>query len=49
MEATPNAAPETVPEPSHEAQVKKLVADVEQSSPAQAVQLLLEQSDHVIA
>jgi magnesium transporter len=49
METTPNATPEAVPEPSHEALVKKLVADVEQSSPAQAVQLLLEQSDQVIA
>ncbi|MBI5777647.1 MAG: CBS domain-containing protein, partial [Nitrospirae bacterium] len=49
METTPNPAPDTAPDPSHEAQIKKLVADVEQSSSAQAVQLLLEQSDHVIA
>lgn len=49
METTPNASPDTAPDPSHEAQIKKLVADVEQSSSAQAVQLLLEQSDQVIA
>ncbi len=49
METTPNASPDTAPDPSHEAQIKKLVADVEQSSPAQAVELLLEQSDQVIA
>jgi len=49
METTSNPAPDTAPDPGHEAQVKKLVADVEQTSPAQAVQLLLEQSDHVIA
>jgi len=49
METTPNPAPETAPDPGHEAQVKKLVADVEQNSSAQAVQLLLEQSDQVIA
>ena len=49
METTPNDSADTAPDPSHEAQIKKLVADVEQTSPAQAVQLLLEQSDQVIA
>ena len=49
METTPNVSPDTAPDPSHEAQIKKLVADVEQTSPAQAVQLLLEQSDQIIA
>ena len=50
METTPTpATPAAVPEPSHEAQIKKLVADVEQSSSAQAVQLLIEQSDQIIA
>lgn len=49
METTPNPVPDTAPDPGHEAQIKKLVADVEQTSPAQAVQLLLEQSDQVIA
>lgn len=49
METTSNPAPETAPDPSHEAQIKKLVADVEQTTSAQAVQLLLEQSDQVIA
>lgn len=49
METTPNASHDIAPDPSHEAQIKKLVADVEQTSPAQAVQLLLEQSDQIIA
>jgi magnesium transporter len=49
METTSTREPVAVPEPSHEAQIKKLVADVEQSSAAQAVQLLLEQSDQIIA
>jgi len=49
METTPNPAPDAVPDPGHEAQIKKLVTDVEQSSSAQAVQLLLEQSDQVIS
>ncbi len=49
METKPNTSPDAAPDPSHEAQIKKLVADVEQSSPAQAVQLLLEQSDQIIA
>jgi magnesium transporter len=49
METTSTPEPVAVPEPSHEAQIKKLVADVEQSSAAQAVQLLLEQSDQIIA
>ncbi len=49
METTPNPASDAAPDPGHEATVKKLVADVEQTSPTQAVQLLLEQSDHVIA
>jgi len=49
METTPTVSPDAVPDPSHESQIKKLVADVEQSSPAQAVELLLEQSDQVIA
>ena len=49
METTPNPASDAAPDPGHEAQIKKLVADVEQTSSAQAVQLLLEQSDQVIA
>ncbi|HEX9741891.1 MAG TPA: magnesium transporter [Nitrospiraceae bacterium] len=49
METTPNPEPETAPDPGHEAHIKKLVADVEQNSSPQAVQLLLEQSDQVIA
>jgi len=49
METTSNPAPETEPDPGHETQIKKLVVDVEQSSSAQALQLLLEQSDQVIA
>jgi magnesium transporter len=49
METTPTVSPDAVPDPGHEAQIKKLVADVEQTSPAQAVQLLLEQSDQIIA
>ena len=49
METTPNPSPDTAADPGHEAQIKKLVTDVEQSSSAQAVQLLLEQSDQVIA
>lgn len=49
METMPNSSPAAAPEPSHEAQIKKLVADVEQNSPAQAVQMLIEQSDPVIA
>ncbi len=49
METTTNLATGAAPDPGHEAQVKKLVADVEQSSSAQAAQLLLEQSDQIIA
>lgn len=49
METTPNASPDAAPDPSHEAQIKTLVADIEHNSPAQAAQLLLEQSDQVIA
>lgn len=49
METTSNPVPDSAPDPSHESRIKKLVADVEQTSSAQAVQLLLEQSDQVIA
>lgn len=49
METLPNSAPAANPDPGHEAQIKKLVTEVEQSSPAHAVQLLLEQSDQMIA
>lgn len=49
METMPNPALVAVPDPGHEAHIKKLVTDVEQSSSAHAVQLLLEQSDQVIA
>ena len=49
MEPTPTPSPDTATDPGHEHQIKQLVTDVEQSSPAQAVQQLLEQSDHVIA
>lgn len=49
METTPNPSPAAAPEHGHELHIKKLVADVEQNSPAQAVQLLLEEPDQVIA
>lgn len=49
MEPTPNPSPDTAPDPGHEHQIKQLVTDIEQNSPAQAAQLLLEQSDQVIA
>jgi magnesium transporter len=49
MEPTPNPPSDTAPDPGHEHQIKQLVTDVEQNSPAQAAQLLLEQSDQVIA
>lgn len=49
METIPNPAPAAAPDPGREALIKKLVTDVEQSSSAHAVQLLLEQSDQVIA
>ena len=49
MEPISNSSPDAVPDPGHEHQIKQLVTDVEQNSPAQAVQLLLEQSDQVIA